>query len=160
MPLSGPQFRPQFMFRWNHKMCGSSFRVAVDDLTCATFQWVLSHVILSSESTQLALTCQLLNSNNAASVHSLQSNSLLHGVSSPNSIGSPTGICLDQARILFLTWSMPQHSLRGWAWATQQQHWPWQWQLRHHVWLWQQHWLWRWSLQHACCYGNIIGYGP
>ena len=57
---------------------------SVDDLTITT---------------NFAITCQLLSSSNTASVHSLQSNSLLHGPSSPYSIGSPTGICLDKVRV-------------------------------------------------------------
>ena len=90
---------------------------AVDDLTCATFQWGLSglsHTMLFTESTQFALTCQLLNPSNAAPVHSLQSSSLLHGLSPPYSIGSSTDICLDQARVCgFISLTERQKSIRS-----------------------------------------------
>ena len=53
--MSGPQSRPQFVFRWNHNMWVSLFcsGYAVDNFICATFQWVLSHPMLSTFSTHM-----------------------------------------------------------------------------------------------------------
>ena len=103
---------------------------SVDNLTITTntaFQWGLSRTMLFTESTKFALTCQLLNPSNTAPVHSLQSNSLFHGLTPPYSIGSSTDTCLDQARVcgftstfrvteIHTTIRSSMASLSGWAW--------------------------------------------